>query len=422
MSMCTQPVFIKNKNFIPFGPLRGAETNNSKYSYLHNTQISYIAVPCGHCLQCRQMQQQFITQRAREEFKESYCVFITLTYQNSTLPYLQLGAVRHPYADLRDFQLFIKRIRKSGDLPPFKYLCCREFGGDKHRPHFHALLFFKRELFDKYSIMELSDKVEHKIKTEWKRKIGGTTFAPVYEPLSKFVKLPNGTGTYDCHLVTENRGNSTDPTDVAFYVSKYCLKYDTWLESKRGMLWHNYPEEYKTLWSYFRPRLLMSKGFGLTDSTPSFIFRCIEFSKNNGVEFPQYYTEDKKGLQLSRYYKEKFLTPADKAVFIVRNPSQLRTDDSDLPLDATVIVDYSEPTRIREESLRNKHFQSVLDNLYKSSDDWLTWLDDSNPSESDYFLDESYCALLPRGVPVLDYDLTLDELEQNFEDDGDLPL
>jgi len=44
----------------------------------------------------------------------------------------------------RDFQLFIKRLRKStngSDRTQIKYYAVGEYGGHTKRPHFHAIMF-----------------------------------------------------------------------------------------------------------------------------------------------------------------------------------------------------------------------------------------------------------------------------------------
>lgn len=56
--------------------------------------------------------------------------FVTLTYDDSNCP------VSLQY---RDFQLFMKRLRKS--FPKARFYMCGEYGETTFRPHFHACLF-----------------------------------------------------------------------------------------------------------------------------------------------------------------------------------------------------------------------------------------------------------------------------------------
>lgn len=64
--------------------------------------------------------------------------FITLTYDPENLP--SGGSLNY-----RDFQLFLKRLRKMlGPATPIRYFMCGEYGGARDalgRPHYHAILF-----------------------------------------------------------------------------------------------------------------------------------------------------------------------------------------------------------------------------------------------------------------------------------------
>lgn len=59
--------------------------------------------------------------------------FVTLTYNDQHLP--QYGSLRY-----RDFQLFMKRLRKKMRVP-VRFFMCGEYGENFARPHYHALLF-----------------------------------------------------------------------------------------------------------------------------------------------------------------------------------------------------------------------------------------------------------------------------------------
>lgn len=57
--------------------------------------------------------------------------FVTLTYSDENLP---------PGLVHRDFQLFMKRLRKKYSFP-VRYFMCGEYGEQFLRPHYHACLF-----------------------------------------------------------------------------------------------------------------------------------------------------------------------------------------------------------------------------------------------------------------------------------------
>lgn len=119
------------------------EVNLDKYSF---------RVPCDKCYYCRLKKSAQMAIRCVHEASlhentvqnpsgRGNC-FITLTYNDEFLP--KFGTLCH-----RDFQLFIKRLRKrfgSG----IRFYMCGEYGSRNMRPHYHAILFNFNFDFDKY--------------------------------------------------------------------------------------------------------------------------------------------------------------------------------------------------------------------------------------------------------------------------------
>lgn len=62
--------------------------------------------------------------------------FITLTYDEAHVPDRGL--------QYRDFQLFMKRLRKHAGNKNIRFYMCGEYGEDFGRPHYHALIFGER--------------------------------------------------------------------------------------------------------------------------------------------------------------------------------------------------------------------------------------------------------------------------------------
>ena len=60
--------------------------------------------------------------------------YITLTYNNENLP--QYGSLVR-----RDYQLFMKRLRKHYEPKTIRFYQCGEYGEKLGRPHYHACLF-----------------------------------------------------------------------------------------------------------------------------------------------------------------------------------------------------------------------------------------------------------------------------------------
>lgn len=132
------PCFTPNEAFRPEdgGPLIFTGRNyvshdDHRYS---NWRGAPIRIQCHQCLGCRLERSRQWAMRCMHESSlyQNNC-FITLTYSNENLP--AVGSLVP-----RDFQLFMKRVRKrfgSG----VRFYGCGEYGDEFGRPHYHALLF-----------------------------------------------------------------------------------------------------------------------------------------------------------------------------------------------------------------------------------------------------------------------------------------
>lgn len=94
-----------------------------------------IELPCGQCIGCRMRRAADWSLRV---VHEASCwprnCFVTLTYARDCLP--PEGSLDH-----RDFQLFLKRVRKHVFPQRVRFYMCGEYGPLNLRPHYHACLF-----------------------------------------------------------------------------------------------------------------------------------------------------------------------------------------------------------------------------------------------------------------------------------------
>lgn len=104
--------------------------------------IGEIELPCGQCTGCRERRASDWALRVSHEAScwDANC-FLTLTYGRDKVPYL--GSLQH-----RDFQLFMKKLRKFFVLP-VRYYMCGEYGPRTQRPHYHACVFGVDFRFDR---------------------------------------------------------------------------------------------------------------------------------------------------------------------------------------------------------------------------------------------------------------------------------
>ena len=96
--------------------------------------VDYLTVPCGNCAGCRKQRSIEWGIRCYHESKlHEQNSFVTLSYDRKHLPANYMLNHKH-------FQDFMKRLRKNTGLK-IRYLMCGEYGEQKGRCHYHALLF-----------------------------------------------------------------------------------------------------------------------------------------------------------------------------------------------------------------------------------------------------------------------------------------
>lgn len=95
----------------------------------HDSNFLPIQLPCGRCIGCRiQRSKEWALRCIHEASFYDANSFITLTYKED------------PYTlNVRDFQLFMKRLRKK--VGKVRFFHCGEYGSLNFRPHHHALIF-----------------------------------------------------------------------------------------------------------------------------------------------------------------------------------------------------------------------------------------------------------------------------------------
>jgi len=93
-----------------------------------------LELPCQKCLSCKlRKAKEWALRCWHESQMHEQNSFITLTYADENLP-------NYHDLDHRDFQLFMKRLRKNTGQK-LSFFMCGEYGDQTHRPHYHVLLF-----------------------------------------------------------------------------------------------------------------------------------------------------------------------------------------------------------------------------------------------------------------------------------------
>ena len=135
------------------------ESVDKEYTIYHHKKITdYMLLPCGKCIGCQMDRSRDWANRMVLELESHECAsFITLTYSDEYLPYSDIADENgefHPTLRKKDFQDFMKRLRKQIAPVKIRFFSCGEYGEKHKRPHYHAIIFG----------FDFPDKVPHEIK------------------------------------------------------------------------------------------------------------------------------------------------------------------------------------------------------------------------------------------------------------------
>lgn len=118
-----------------------------------------IIVPCGHCIACRiNRREEWTTRIVHETAFSSSALFVTLTYNEESVPWYDYDCVPVQVCNRKDIQDFIHRIRKTFEglesPPKIRYFIGSERGPTTHRPHYHGIIWNLPEGFNNQSFIE----------------------------------------------------------------------------------------------------------------------------------------------------------------------------------------------------------------------------------------------------------------------------
>jgi len=119
-----------------FHPLSAYRTDGGEiiFNNRHKNIRESLKLPCGQCVGCRlERSRQWAIRCVHEAQMHTDNCFITLTYRDADLPY-------NYSLDVREFQLFMKKLRKKYGSG-IRFYHCGEYGSQFGRPHYHACLF-----------------------------------------------------------------------------------------------------------------------------------------------------------------------------------------------------------------------------------------------------------------------------------------
>lgn len=311
--MCKSPILVNNTNRWSRFVAEHFHTDFLYNVYFKDTTSHKIPVPCGKCPDCVRLRQSYFVQRCICESFDNDLYFCTLTYSNKQLPNMNINGYKISYADISHVQKMLKRIRKDYNLPHFRYMLVSEFGSSRHRPHFHLLLSFPKFTKSLAEIQGFALRLHDIFLKEW-RVNKGSRRVPIYEPLCDY-RITRKGRNFDLHYVNPSLSDGS-VCNVAYYVSKYMLKSNPYVDALKSALFYNLPDydTFKEVWKKVRPRFLLSKGFGNPKSpkVEKHIRDSIQFSIDTHTPYPVFVNPiSSTSSPLCPYYRNKFMTIED---------------------------------------------------------------------------------------------------------------
>ncbi len=120
-----------------FHPISGYRARSGRVVFSRKESLAGIkaTIPCGQCIGCRlERSRQWAVRCVHEASMYADNCFITLTYNDVNLPID--GSL-----EKKDYQDFMKRLRRDVEPRKIRYYHCGEYGDRTRRPHYHAILF-----------------------------------------------------------------------------------------------------------------------------------------------------------------------------------------------------------------------------------------------------------------------------------------
>jgi hypothetical protein len=159
---CSYPIFAFRSEEVNPDTGKQQITFDRAKAYVRSVD-DILELPCGECLQCRLSRSRTWALRClmESELYDHNC-FITLTYNKANIPARASECAKcwitkeidgkrqkvrrscYGQSDtlcIRDFQLFIKSLRKRFKNIKIRFFMCGEYGSLRFRPHYHACLF-----------------------------------------------------------------------------------------------------------------------------------------------------------------------------------------------------------------------------------------------------------------------------------------
>ena len=276
--------------------------------------VSVISAPCGNCPTCRKREQLEWSFRLKSELlslprEDWYCVFFTMTYNDSHLPHFPNFLKKHKNVassmcfskdDIREFhtnlRYWLEREKDCKGEKKYKWMTCSEYGENTHRCHYHTLLCIPRSV----DSVELFQKVND-LWTEkgfiFPKKINGGKDKYGYEHKPFVVESIEKAASYCSKYISKDIAFEESINRDDYYKSK--IIQETYIDKRNGK---TKTREKKVYLSDFTCFHLQSRSLGAT-----FVDSLDELKKMDFLQKGYSFIGDKFVHHVPRYMLRKIL-------------------------------------------------------------------------------------------------------------------
>ncbi|AVA31643.1 VP4 [Gokushovirus MK-2017] len=265
---------------------------------------NWVEIPCGKCLGCRlEYSRQWANRCLLENEYHESSYFVTLTYDQEHVPETWYPdpstgeALRALTLRKRDFQLFMKRLRKHTGQE-IRYFAAGEYGTKTFRPHYHAIIFGLK--LDDLTIVKKSPLgypyyTSQTILRAWSVQQQGGSYAP----LGQIIVAPV---TWETCAYTARYTAKKNGTQGSEYFASMNLEPPFVLMSRRPGIGNQWYVEHADLFDHAFINISTETG-GKKFRPPKYFYNLLEKDNPKFAEC----LKDIRKANMDKYHKDKLL-------------------------------------------------------------------------------------------------------------------
>lgn len=263
-----------------------------------------VKIPCGKCIGCRLDYSRQWANRCMLEAQyhpKDTVWFATITYNNKYVPKVTTvdpdSGKQVPALTLRkrDFQLWMKRLRRAFSDDKIRFFASGEYGSETFRPHYHAILFglhlddlqpwekssgfqtfLSKKLVKTWSMCyNVDSKGSHDLLPEGDWTDGNHSFRQgscLYEPYGRIVISPCSWET--CAYTARYTAKKSNTLFSEFY-ERFGLEAPFTLMSRKPGIGRQYYDDHPDLYDYRYINIPGQEG-GIKFTAPRYFDRLLE--------------------------------------------------------------------------------------------------------------------------------------------------